>query len=59
MKAGAAGRVVGSPQAAAMRFHDGPADPKSHASAVRLRGKERIKDLVGLLTGNSKAGTDN
>src|SRR5882672_10909066 len=49
VKACAARRVVGSPQAAAMRFNDGTADAKSHARAVRFGGKEGIKDLVGLL----------
>src|ERR1035438_2216245 len=36
MKARATRNVVGSPQATAMRFNDGPADPKSHTGAVRL-----------------------
>ena len=49
VKGCAAGRVVGSPKAAAMRFDDRPADPKSHARAVPLGGKEGIKDIVLLL----------
>src|ERR1700730_3413376 len=49
VKTCAARRVAGSPQAATMRFNDGAADPKSHASAVRFGGKERIEDLVRLL----------
>jgi len=48
VKARAVRRVVGGPQAAAMRFNDGAADPQSYAGAMRLRGKERIKDLVRL-----------
>src|SRR5712664_246149 len=48
-KACAARGVVGSPQAAAVRFNNGPADPESHARAVSLGSKERIKDLVRLL----------
>jgi len=59
VKACAAWRIIGDPQAAAMRFHDGAADPKSHASAVRLRSKERIKDLVRLLKRKPKAGITN
>ena len=39
-----------------MRFHDGAADPKSHAGAVRLGGKERIEDLIRLLRGQTHAG---
>jgi len=38
-----------------MRFHDGAADPKSHAGAVRFGGKERIKNLVRLLRGQAHA----
>jgi hypothetical protein len=56
IKTCAAGRVVGSPQTAAMRFNNGPADAKSHARAMRLGGKERIKDLIRLLRGKSPAG---
>ena len=40
-----------SPQATAMRLHNGSADPKSHPSAVWFGGKERIEDLVRLLRG--------
>jgi hypothetical protein len=36
VKACTARRVVGSPQAAAMRFHNGSADAKSHAGAMRF-----------------------
>src|SRR5216684_5753318 len=56
MKTGAARRVVGSPQAATMRFDDGTADPKSHAGAVGLSRKERLEDLVRLLRGKSHSG---
>src|SRR2546422_10491649 len=53
MKTGAARRVVGSPQAAAMRLNYRPADGESHTRAVRLGGKERLKDLVRLLRGQT------
>src|SRR5947208_15095755 len=56
VEACAARRVVGSPQAATMRFNDGAADPKSHAGPMRFRGKERIKDLVRLLRRQAYAG---
>src|ERR1700674_285654 len=56
MKTCAARRVVGSPQAATMRFNDRAADPKSHTGAVNLRGKECIKYLVRLLRRQSHAG---
>src|SRR2546425_6675172 len=39
VKTCAARRVVGSPQAAAMRFNDGAADRQSHTGAMRLRRK--------------------
>src|SRR6266851_2261351 len=55
-KACALRRVVASPQAPTVRFHDGAADTKSHAGAVRLGGKKGIKDLVRLLLGESHAG---
>jgi len=42
--------IVGSrPQPAAMRLHNGTADGQSHAAALRLRSKERRKDLIHLL----------
>src|SRR6266852_5938154 len=44
-------RVIGGPQAAAMRFHDGAADGQSHPDPLKLRGKERLEDLVRLLRG--------
>jgi hypothetical protein len=44
-------RVVGCPQAAAVRFNDGTADPKPHAEAVRFGGKESIEYLVRLFRG--------
>jgi hypothetical protein len=56
MKTGAAGRVVGGPQAAAMGFHYGAADAKSHACAVRLGGEKRVEDLVRVLLGKPYAG---
>ena len=49
-------RIGASPQAAAMRFHDGAADAKSHAGAVNFGGKEGIKDLVHLLRRQPHAG---
>src|SRR5947207_11375242 len=48
-KACAARRIVGSPQAAAMRFNDGAADGQSHTGAMPLGGKESIEDLVRVL----------
>ncbi len=39
-----------------MRFHDGAADTKSHACAITLGGKERIKYLVRLLRRQTHAG---
>src|ERR1700686_1299088 len=56
MKTCPARRVVGSPQAATMRFNDRAADPKSHTGALNLRGKECIKDLVRLLRRESYTG---
>src|SRR6266404_9067249 len=53
MKTGSARRVVGSPQTAAMRLNDGPADGESHTRAVRLGGKERLENLVPLLRGQT------
>jgi len=35
-----------------MRFRDGAADAKSHASSMKLRGKERVEDPVRLLPGS-------
>jgi hypothetical protein len=49
VKACAALRVIGSPQAAAVRFHDGATGAKPDAGAVRLGGVEGIKDLVRVL----------
>src|SRR5713226_1720380 len=51
MKTCSARSVVGSPQAATMRLHDRAADAKSHAGTLKLRGKERIEDLVRLFRG--------
>jgi len=48
MKACPAWGVVGGPQAAAMRFNYGTADPQSHTGAVRFGGEERIEDLIRL-----------
>jgi len=48
VKAGAARRVVGCPQAPTVRFDNGAADPESHANAVRFGGKEGVKYLVCL-----------
>ena len=56
LKSCAARRIVGSPQAAPMRLNDGPADPQSHARAVSLGGKERIKDIIRLLRWQPHAG---
>ena len=55
IEASPARRVVGGPQAAAMRSNDRAADPKSHAGAVNLGRKEGIKDLVRVLMGESHA----
>src|SRR5258708_10119694 len=56
VKACAARRVVGSPQAAAVRFDDGAADGESHTSSIRLSSKERFEDLVHLVGRQSHAG---
>src|ERR1700682_1499338 len=56
LKGCAARRIVGSPQTAAVRFNNGAADPQSHARAVSLGGKERIKELVYLLRWQPRAG---
>jgi hypothetical protein len=50
-------RAVGSlsPQVPAMRFNDRAADGQSHTGPVRLRGEERIKDLLRLLRGQPHA----
>src|SRR5258708_17612121 len=55
VKTCAARRVVGSPQAAAMRFNDGSADAKPHAGAVLVGRKEGLKDLIRLLRRKSHA----
>ena len=39
-----------------MRFNDGVADGQAHAGHLRLRGKERLEDLVGLLHGQTHPG---
>jgi hypothetical protein len=49
VKACTARRVVGPPQAAAMGFHDGAADAKSHAGAVRFGSKEGVEDVIRVL----------
>src|SRR5580700_1359317 len=51
-----AGRVGGSPQAPAVRFQDGTADPESHAGPLRLGSKKRIKDLIRVLWREAHAG---
>src|SRR5229473_4032096 len=56
MKTCPARRVVGSPQAATMRFNDRAADPQPHTGALNLRSEECIKDLVCLLRRQSHAG---
>src|SRR5882672_4312713 len=48
IKTRAARRVARGPQPAAMRFDDRAADGQPHAGPVRLRGKERVEDLVRL-----------
>jgi hypothetical protein len=50
-----AAHLVGSPQAAAVRFNNGAADPQPHARAVSLGGKERIEELVLLLRRQPRA----
>src|ERR1700739_3532596 len=52
----AARRIVYCPQTAAVRFHDGAADPQSHTRAVGLGGKEGIEDLVRLLRRKAHSG---
>src|SRR5260370_25867749 len=53
---GCAARAIGRrPQSAAMRLDNGPADRQSHARALRLGGKECIKDLVRLVCGQPRA----
>src|SRR5260370_38585692 len=52
----AARRVFGSPQAAAMRFNDGSADPKPHAGALLFGRKEGLKNLRPLLGGRPPPG---
>ena len=39
-----------------MGLNDGTADSKSHAGALKFGGKERIKDLVRLLSGQPDTG---
>ena len=56
LKRCAARGIADSPQAASVRFNNGAADPESHARAVGLGGKERIKELVRLLRGQIHAG---
>jgi len=56
LKSCAARRIVGNPQAAPMRFDNRAADAKSHAGAVSLGGKEGVKDLICLVSGQSHAG---
>src|ERR1700682_705072 len=56
VKTCAARRVVGSPQAAAMRFNDGAADRQSHTRPMKLRAHEGIEDLVRLLRRQPDAG---
>jgi len=56
METCASRRVVASPQAAAMRLHDGAADSQSHPGTVSFGGEERIEDLVHLLGGQPHAG---
>src|SRR5258707_462405 len=51
----AARGVVGSPQAATMRFDDGAANAKPHAGPVGLGSKEGIEDLFLLLWGQPHA----
>src|ERR1700716_1430601 len=56
MKTCTTGRIVLGPQAAAMRLHDRPADPKSHAGTMRFGGKEGVENLVRLRRRESNAG---
>src|SRR5258706_5049302 len=54
-KACAVWEVVGSPQAATMRFDDGAADAKAHAGSMGLGAKEGIEDLLGMMWGQAHA----
>src|SRR6267378_6362827 len=56
VKTRATGRVAPRPQATTVRFHDRAADGQPHAGPVRLRGKERVEDLICLLRGQADAG---
>jgi hypothetical protein len=42
----AARRVISGPQATAVLFDDGAADRQTYADTMRLRGEERIENLV-------------
>src|SRR5882762_4988575 len=52
----AARRVLGCPQAAAMRLDNGSADAKAHTGSVKFGGKECVEDLVPLLRGQPDSG---
>src|SRR5713101_433139 len=49
MKGCALSAISSRPQPAAVRLHNGTADGQPHATALRLGGKERRKDLIHLL----------
>src|SRR5467141_2884115 len=49
MKSYAPSTIGAGPQLPAMRLHNGTADGQPHATALRLGGKERRKDLIHLL----------
>src|SRR5215471_11197698 len=54
-KGGAVIVVGDGPQLAAMRLHDGAANPQPHAHAARLGGKERLEHLLDLLSAQPDA----
>lgn len=56
VKACAARRIVGGPQAPAMFFNYGAADREAYADRITLRGKERFEDLVHLQRRQSRPG---
>src|SRR5215510_14049487 len=55
LKGGTSSRVGGRPQAAAMGFDNGAADGQPHAGALRLGGKERRENLLGIPNGKPNA----
>jgi len=54
-KLGPRGEFSAAHKPANMRFNDGAADGQSHTGPFKLRRKERLEDLVGLLHGQTRA----